>query len=91
MRRCGAVSQSRHANAAAGLLGKVVEGDGGEGGQLVALVSRATGEGRVYSKEVRVWRSQSVTPCQCCCGPLSLLLGLEKKLATKTTEQSYVA
>lgn len=34
------------------LSGKVVEGGVGDGGGLVALVSRVTGEGRVYSKEV---------------------------------------
>lgn len=49
------VPYSHHVNSTivCGITGKVVEGDGGEGGQLVALVSRATGEGRVYSKEVR--------------------------------------
>lgn len=49
------VPYSHHVNSTivCGITGKVVEGDGGEGGQLVALVSRATGEGHVYSKEVR--------------------------------------
>lgn len=49
------VPYSHHVNSTivCGITGKVVEGDGGEGGQLVALVSRVTGEGRVYSKEVR--------------------------------------
>ncbi|GAA6037951.1 hypothetical protein JCM8097_009505 [Rhodosporidiobolus ruineniae] len=47
------VPYSHHVNSTivCGITGRVVEGDGGEGGQLVALVSRATGEGRVYSKE----------------------------------------
>ncbi|BGO97085.1 GID complex subunit containing RING finger motif [Rhodotorula toruloides] len=47
------VPYSHHVNSTivCGITGKVVEGDGGEGGQLVALVSRVTGEGRVYSKE----------------------------------------
>ena len=51
------VPYSHHVNSTivCGITGKVVEGDGGEGGQLVALVSRATGEGRVYSKEVRFY------------------------------------
>jgi macrophage erythroblast attacher len=35
-----------------GISGKVVEGDGGQGGQLLAMISRITGEARVYSKEV---------------------------------------
>ncbi|EGU13511.1 Macrophage erythroblast attacher isoform 1 [Rhodotorula toruloides ATCC 204091] len=49
------VPYSHHVNSTivCGITGKVVEGDGGEGGQLVALVSRVTGEGRVYSKETR--------------------------------------
>ncbi|KAM0788530.1 hypothetical protein ACM66B_001658 [Microbotryomycetes sp. NB124-2] len=47
------VPYSHHVNSTivCGITGKVVQGDTGEGGQLVALVSRATGEGRVYSKE----------------------------------------
>ncbi|GAA5892592.1 hypothetical protein JCM5296_006170 [Sporobolomyces johnsonii] len=47
------VPYSHHVNSTivCGISGKVVEGDGGEGGQLVALVSRVSGEGRVYSKE----------------------------------------
>ncbi|GAA5884524.1 hypothetical protein JCM6882_005287 [Rhodosporidiobolus microsporus] len=47
------VPYSHHVNSTivCGITGRVVEGDGGEGGQLVALVSRVTGEGRVYSKE----------------------------------------
>ncbi|BGP14549.1 hypothetical protein JCM10213_001898 [Rhodosporidiobolus nylandii] len=47
------VPYSHHVNSTivCGITGKVVEGDGGEGGQLVALVSRVGGEGRVYSKE----------------------------------------
>lgn len=53
------VPYSHHVNSTivCGITGKVVEGDGGEGGQLVALVSRATGEGRVYSKEGLVLRA----------------------------------
>ncbi|GAA6052403.1 hypothetical protein JCM3770_000225 [Rhodotorula araucariae] len=54
LRRLGPeVPYSHHVNSTivCGITGRVVEGDGGEGGQLVALVSRATGEGRVYSKE----------------------------------------
>ena len=48
------VPYSHHVNSTivCGITGKVVEGDGGEGGQLVAMVSKMTGEARVYSKEV---------------------------------------
>ncbi|ORY73266.1 CTLH/CRA C-terminal to lish motif domain-domain-containing protein [Leucosporidium creatinivorum] len=47
------VPYSHHVNSTivCSISGKVVEGDGGEGGQLVALLSKMTGEGRVYSKE----------------------------------------
>lgn len=51
------VPYSHHVNSTivCGITGRVVEGgDGGGGGELVALVSRVTGEGRVYSKEVRL-------------------------------------
>lgn len=34
------------------LTGKVVEGGGGDAGGLVAMISKVSGEGRVYSKEV---------------------------------------
>jgi len=56
LRALGAeVPYSHHVNSTivCPLTGRVVEGDGGEGGQLVALVSRVRGEGRVYSREVR--------------------------------------
>lgn len=55
------VPYSHHTNSTivCSLTGKVVEGDGGEGGMLVALISRiggggvaGGGEGRAYSKEV---------------------------------------
>ncbi|GAA5938489.1 glucose-induced degradation complex subunit FYV10 [Sporobolomyces koalae] len=56
-----AVPYSHHTNSTivCSITGRVVEGDGGEGGMLVALVSRVGsgggiaggGEGRVYSKE----------------------------------------
>lgn len=56
------VPYSHHTNSTivCSLTGKVVEGDGGEGGMLVALVSRigsgggiaGGGEGRAYSREV---------------------------------------
>lgn len=48
------VPYSHHVNSTivCGISGKVVEGDGGEGGQLVAMVSKLTGEARVYSREV---------------------------------------
>ncbi|KAM0754877.1 hypothetical protein T439DRAFT_297289 [Meredithblackwellia eburnea MCA 4105] len=47
------VPYSHHANSTivCGITGKVVEGGGGEGGQLVAMISKATGEARVYSRE----------------------------------------
>lgn len=50
------VPYSHHVNSTivCSISGKVVEGDGGEGGQLVALQSRMTGEARVYSKDVSV-------------------------------------
>ncbi|GAA5829346.1 hypothetical protein JCM11251_005015 [Rhodosporidiobolus azoricus] len=53
------VPYSHHVNSTivCGITGRVVEGDGGEGGQLVALVSRVTGEGRVYSKEGLAFRA----------------------------------
>ncbi|GAA5899294.1 hypothetical protein JCM8208_001609 [Rhodotorula glutinis] len=53
------VPYSHHVNSTivCPLTGRVVEGDGGEGGQLVALVSRVRGEGRVYSKEGLVLRA----------------------------------
>lgn len=49
------VPYSHHVNSTivCPLTGRVVEGDGGEGGQLVALVSRVGGDARVYSREVR--------------------------------------
>ncbi|KAI5481661.1 negative regulation of gluconeogenesis [Pseudohyphozyma bogoriensis] len=46
------VPYSHHVNSliVCGISGKVVEGGGGDGGQLVALVSKKSGEGRIYSK-----------------------------------------
>lgn len=48
------VPYSHHVNSTivCGITGKVVEGGEGEGGELVAMVSKMTGEARVYSKEV---------------------------------------
>lgn len=61
------VPYSHHTNSTivCSITGRVVEGDGGEGGMLVALVSRVGsgagiaggGEGRVYSKEVSFFLS----------------------------------
>lgn len=50
------VPYSHHVNSTivCAISGKVVEGGAGEGGGLVAIISRVTGEGRVYSKEVGV-------------------------------------
>ncbi|SCV67850.1 BQ2448_5461 [Microbotryum intermedium] len=47
------VPYSHHVNSTivCGVTGKVVEGDGGEGGQLLALISPTTGEASVYSRE----------------------------------------
>ena len=60
------VPYSHHVNSTivCGITGKVVEGDGGEGGQLVALVSRVSGEGRVYSKDVSRTLAESVRELQ---------------------------
>ncbi|KAK4050923.1 GID complex subunit containing RING finger motif [Microbotryomycetes sp. JL221] len=54
-----AVPYSHHVNSTivCGITGKVVQGDSGEGASLVALVSRVTGEGRVYSKEGLVMKA----------------------------------
>ena len=52
----GEVPYSHHVNSTVvcRISGRVVEGDGGEGGQLVAMVGHQAGaEARVYSKEVR--------------------------------------
>lgn len=53
------VPYSHHVNSTivCAITGKVVEGGGGEGGQLVAMVSRNTGDARVYSREVLDSRS----------------------------------
>lgn len=53
----GEVPYAHHVNSTVvcRISGRVVEGDGGEGGQLVAMVAhQAGGEARVYSKEVSV-------------------------------------
>lgn len=67
------VPYSHHVNSTivCSITGRVVEGDGGEGGMLVALVSRigtgagiaGGGEGRVYSREVQF----SLHPHECVC------------------------
>ncbi|GAA5868683.1 hypothetical protein JCM8547_003781 [Rhodosporidiobolus lusitaniae] len=53
------VPYSHHVNSTivCPITGEVVEGAGGEGGGLVALVSRVSGEGRVYSREGLVLRA----------------------------------